>query len=198
MSLGSLGLQPYSWWSPLVSCLLTSFLIASFTQPFHSYSLSAALPAFWIPFSKRCSAWLPWTQGYSQWHPDPEATAQRQPRAPKPTPLWESMGHRRTLPASVLLPFVWEITHFCLPALPTFIRSNNQQPCGIWSLALFFSLFFFFFFSFCCGIPMAVLLVATLLDSTYIIAGAALVIPSRAERDLRGSQSMSPWRGASV
>ena len=137
-------------WGPLVSNLILGGLPWS-----PVCSLLPGLPRFFILDSDSCSdSLLKWSpKDVPSWNAqlgstgcrDPETTVQHQPR-----------GHWRALAASILLPFVWEYS-FLHSHLATFIRSSNQQPCGIWCFALFFHGLILLVFAFCCSISMVLL-----------------------------------------
>lgn len=122
-------------WGPLVSNLILGGLPLS-----PICSLLPDLPRFLILDSDSCSASLlncspkdvPSCNAQlgSTGCRDPEATVQRQPRAPG---LLLSEKALDTHVPSLLPSFcpLCESTHFSTPTWPTFIRSSNQQPCGI-------------------------------------------------------------------
>ena len=85
MSLGSLGLQPYSWWSPLVSCLLPLSWLHPLPSPFTPTLCRLLCQPFEFPSPKD-------VQLGSAGHRDPASDAQTQKPLPSisrepPSPL---------------------------------------------------------------------------------------------------------------
>lgn len=81
-------------------------------------------------------------------HVPPRSRSHCWAESPKPMELWKGTWAQMCSLAPILLPLDKMRTPFSIPPLPTFIRSNNQQPCGIWCLVIFFPIFWYFFLFF--------------------------------------------------